>query len=110
MYLASSPKIQDTTHLLHHISSQFLERELFLCGKAYQLRLTVFCLRDFMTDLLLQDFAHLTKEARVGMLSKERREMLGEKEVVSKKRTVSILRFGFLALSFRKLGRASRRI
>jgi hypothetical protein len=62
-----------------------------------------------MTDLLLQDLDHLTKEARVRTLSNEKREMLGEPKVVAKKRAFSLSRFRFFAGSFRKLKRAGRR-
>jgi hypothetical protein len=62
-----------------------------------------------MTDLLLQDLDHLNKEARMRMLSNERREMLGDQKLVAKKRVVSVSRFGFFTGSFVKLRGAGRR-
>jgi hypothetical protein len=62
-----------------------------------------------MTDLLLQDLDRLTKEARMRMLSNEKRKMLGEQKIVAKKGAFYLSRFRFIAGSFRKLRRAGRK-
>ena len=55
---------------------------------------TLFCLRDPMTDLLLQGFENITNERMGQVLSDEKREMLGEQRVPARKWT-----FNWLCLS-----------
>jgi hypothetical protein len=87
-----------------------LKKENFFSHrKAYLISSPIFNLWDLMTDLLLQDLDDLNKEARMRMLSNERREMLGDQKVVAKKRVVSPSRFGFFGGSFKKLRKAGRR-
>ena len=56
-----------------------------------QIPSTLSCLRDLMTDLILQDLNNLTSEGLAQILSKEKREMLGEQRVPAKKRAVNRL-------------------
>ena len=56
-----------------------------------------------MTDLILHDLNNLTSEGLAQILSKEKREILGEQRVPAKKRAVNRLYLGSLASSVIKV-------